>query len=60
MSYRGNSEQDALKNLTQNVRDRLKKAGSSVYFEAIAQDKTSHVPAMILEIHGERETFKKK
>ncbi len=40
MSYRGNSEQEALKNLTQNVRERLAEAGlSSILFEAIAQGK---------------------
>jgi len=40
LSYRGNSEQEALKNLTHNVRERLATAGlSSILFEAIAQDK---------------------
>jgi hypothetical protein len=40
LSYRGNSEQEALKNLTQNVRERLAEAGlSSILFEAIAQGK---------------------
>jgi hypothetical protein len=38
LSYRGNSEQEALKNLTQNVRERLAEAGlSSILFEATAQ-----------------------
>lgn len=52
MTYRGNSEQDALKNLTRNIRERLAKAGlSSVSFEAVAQDKK--YGGMILNIGGD-------